>query len=133
VLLEGGCGTQSAGGDGAIETGLPDTGEATVLRERAEMLDEWIDLIRMLWDGGASYHGRHYDYETDRLDLTRAANPVQTRIPIWGGRRVACHEVHAAGAALRRRDSAVRTGWLRADSGRRKGRPGVAWRARRCG
>jgi alkanesulfonate monooxygenase SsuD/methylene tetrahydromethanopterin reductase-like flavin-dependent oxidoreductase (luciferase family) len=70
-------------GVGAIETGLPDTGEATVLRERAEMLDEGIDLIRMLWDGGTSYHGRHYDYETDRLDLTRAANPVQPRIPIW--------------------------------------------------
>jgi alkanesulfonate monooxygenase SsuD/methylene tetrahydromethanopterin reductase-like flavin-dependent oxidoreductase (luciferase family) len=70
-------------GVGAIETGLPDTGEVTALRERAEMLDEAIDLIRMLWDGGTSYHGRHYDYETDRLDLTRAASPVQSRIPIW--------------------------------------------------
>jgi alkanesulfonate monooxygenase SsuD/methylene tetrahydromethanopterin reductase-like flavin-dependent oxidoreductase (luciferase family) len=70
-------------GVGATTTDLPDTGEVTVLRDRADMLDEGIDLIRMLWDGGTSYHGRHYDYETDRLDLTRAANPVQRRIPIW--------------------------------------------------
>jgi len=72
-----------AAGVGATSTGLPDTGEARVLRDRAEMLDEGIDLIRMLWAGGTSFHGRHYDYETSRLDLTRAASPVQRRIPIW--------------------------------------------------
>jgi Luciferase-like monooxygenase len=70
-------------GVGATGTELPDTGEATVLRERAEMLDEGIDLIRTLWDGGTSYHGQHYNYETGRMDLTDAARPVQPRIPIW--------------------------------------------------
>jgi alkanesulfonate monooxygenase SsuD/methylene tetrahydromethanopterin reductase-like flavin-dependent oxidoreductase (luciferase family) len=70
-------------GVGATDTDLPDTGEVTALRERAELLDEGIDLIRTLWDGGTSYHGRHYDYQTGRLDLTSAATPVQRHIPIW--------------------------------------------------
>ena len=70
-------------GVGAVDTDLPDTGEVTDLRERAELLDEGIDLVRTLWDGGTSYHGQHYSYQTGRLDLTGAARPVQPRIPIW--------------------------------------------------
>jgi hypothetical protein len=70
-------------GVGATDTELPDTGEVTGLRDRADLLDEGIDLIRMLWDGGTSYHSPHYDYETGRLDLTAAVRPVQHRIPIW--------------------------------------------------
>ncbi len=68
-------------GIGATE--MADTGEVTGLRDRAEMLDEGIDLIRALWDGGTSYHGRHYAYETGLPDLGTAARPVQRRIPIW--------------------------------------------------
>jgi Luciferase-like monooxygenase len=68
---------------GALGTDLPDTGEVVELRARADLLDEGIDLIRALWDGGTSYHGRHYSYQTGRLDLTSAARPVQARIPIW--------------------------------------------------
>jgi alkanesulfonate monooxygenase SsuD/methylene tetrahydromethanopterin reductase-like flavin-dependent oxidoreductase (luciferase family) len=70
-------------GVGAIGTGLPDTAEVTDLRGRAERLDEGIDLIRTLWEGGTSYHGQHYHYACDRDDLTRAVQPVQDRIPIW--------------------------------------------------
>jgi hypothetical protein len=70
-------------GVGAVDTDLPATGEVTDLRGRAELLDEGIDLIRMLWEGGRSYHGQHYDYQTGRLDLSSAARPVQDRIPIW--------------------------------------------------
>jgi hypothetical protein len=70
-------------GLGAIATGLPSTGEVTDLRARAELLDEGIDLIRALWSGQSSYHGRHYRYETDRDDLDVVARPVQERIPIW--------------------------------------------------
>lgn len=70
-------------GLGALGTGLPDTGEETGLRERAAKLDEGIDLIRTLWQGGTSYQGQHYRYHCDRDDLTRAAQPVQERIPIW--------------------------------------------------
>ena len=69
-------------GIGAIDTGLPTTGEETGVRQRAERMDEGIDLIRMLWDGGLSYHGKYYQFECDRGDLTKAI-PVQQRIPIW--------------------------------------------------
>jgi alkanesulfonate monooxygenase SsuD/methylene tetrahydromethanopterin reductase-like flavin-dependent oxidoreductase (luciferase family) len=70
-------------GVGALGTDLPDTGEVTELRERASMMDEGIDLIRALWDGERSYHGRHYRYQTGRIDLAGAARPVRGRIPIW--------------------------------------------------
>jgi hypothetical protein len=70
-------------GVGATDTDLPDTGEITDVRARAERLDEGIDLIRALWDGRTSYHGRHYNYQTGRLDLASAARPVQQRIPLW--------------------------------------------------
>jgi hypothetical protein len=69
-------------GIGATDTELPDTGEVTDLRQRAEMLDEGIDLIRVLWDGGTRYHGRHYRYDTGRTDLSAVVQP-QRRIPIW--------------------------------------------------
>ena len=70
-------------GIGAVDTDLPDTAEVTDLRERAARLGEGIDLIRTLWDGGTSYRGEHYQYDTGRLDLTAAARPVQARIPLW--------------------------------------------------
>ena len=70
-------------GLGALATDLPLTGEVTELRARAERLDEGIDLIRGLWDGQMSYHGRHYDYECPRDDLVQVGRPVQQRIPIW--------------------------------------------------
>jgi hypothetical protein len=70
-------------GIGAIGTGLPDTGEVTDTRIRAERLDEGIDLIHHLWGGGRSYQGRHYRYECDRDDLARAGRPVQDPIPVW--------------------------------------------------
>jgi alkanesulfonate monooxygenase SsuD/methylene tetrahydromethanopterin reductase-like flavin-dependent oxidoreductase (luciferase family) len=70
-------------GVGATDTELPSTGENNDLRDRAERLDEGIDLIRELWEGRNSYHGKHYTYETGRMDLTRMSAPVQQRIPIW--------------------------------------------------
>lgn len=70
-------------GIGAIATDLPDTGEETGVRERAELMDEGIDLIRALWGGETNYHGRHFHYECARDDLSRAARQVQRRIPIW--------------------------------------------------
>jgi alkanesulfonate monooxygenase SsuD/methylene tetrahydromethanopterin reductase-like flavin-dependent oxidoreductase (luciferase family) len=70
-------------GVGAVDTELPDADEVTDLRGRAERLDEGIDLIRVLWQGGTSYQGRHYRYQTGRTDLTSAGRPVQERIPVW--------------------------------------------------
>jgi alkanesulfonate monooxygenase SsuD/methylene tetrahydromethanopterin reductase-like flavin-dependent oxidoreductase (luciferase family) len=70
-------------GVGATDTDLPDTGEVTDLRGRAERMDEGIDLIRALWDGETGYEGQHYRFRTGRMDLDSAARPVQERIPIW--------------------------------------------------
>lgn len=70
-------------GLGAIMADLPNTGEVTDLRSRADLMDEGIDLIRGLWDGETSYHGAHYDYEAEGDELTRVSRPVQARIPIW--------------------------------------------------
>ena len=70
-------------GVGALAPDLPSTGEVTDLRERAERLDDGIDLVRALWAGQTRYHGRHYDYESERSDLNEVVRPVQERIPIW--------------------------------------------------
>jgi hypothetical protein len=71
-------------GLGAITDDLPQTGEVSDLKGRAERLDEGIDLIRTLWAGGKSYHGRHYDYQAGELDeLAEMGGPARPRIPIW--------------------------------------------------
>ncbi len=73
-------------GLGAVTTDLPRTGETEELRERAELLDEGIELIRTLWQGGSRYQGRHYSYQEGEVqghDLSQMAQPVQARIPIW--------------------------------------------------
>jgi hypothetical protein len=80
--LSGGRATLTVG-LGALATDLPLTGEVTDLRGRAQLLDEGIELIRLLLEGGTSFHGAHFDYECARDDLTQVSRPVQERIPIW--------------------------------------------------
>jgi len=71
-------------GLGALTPDLPVTGEVTGLRERADLLDEGLDLMRALWSGEESFHGTHYRYDVEQDDqLARAGRPVQDRIPIW--------------------------------------------------
>lgn len=58
-------------------------GEVTGLRQRAQMLDEALDIIAGLWSGQSfSYRGTHY-----RIDeVTFQPTPLQKpRIPIWVG------------------------------------------------
>jgi alkanesulfonate monooxygenase SsuD/methylene tetrahydromethanopterin reductase-like flavin-dependent oxidoreductase (luciferase family) len=70
-------------GVGAVTTDLPVTGEPTDLRHRAELMDEGIDLIRTLWQGGRRFDGNHYHYLSERDELAEVVRPVQERIPIW--------------------------------------------------
>jgi alkanesulfonate monooxygenase SsuD/methylene tetrahydromethanopterin reductase-like flavin-dependent oxidoreductase (luciferase family) len=70
-------------GVGAVDAGLPATGEPTDLRERAAMMDEGIDLIRALWSGARTFSGAHYTYAVGSDDLSEVVKPVQQRIPIW--------------------------------------------------
>ena len=87
-------------GLGAVMPDLPLTGETIDLRERAGQLDDGIDLIRVLWSGGSSYHGRYYDYECEQDDLVQVGRPVQDPDPDLGGRSVAPAQVDAPGASL---------------------------------
>jgi alkanesulfonate monooxygenase SsuD/methylene tetrahydromethanopterin reductase-like flavin-dependent oxidoreductase (luciferase family) len=68
-------------GEGAPE--FDNMGENIVLRERAAMLDEALDVITRLWTGEpVSHRGTYYTVEGARFEPT----PVQTpRIPIWVG------------------------------------------------
>jgi alkanesulfonate monooxygenase SsuD/methylene tetrahydromethanopterin reductase-like flavin-dependent oxidoreductase (luciferase family) len=69
-------------GLGATSPELPQTGEVTDRRERAERLDEAIDLMRALWAGEREYHGQHYDVVCPDF-LLDVARPVQQPLPIW--------------------------------------------------
>ena len=71
-------------GLGAVDPALGDTGEPTDRRERAERLDEGIDLISGLWAGDFRHEGRHFQVDlTQRADV-QSMRPVQDpRIPIW--------------------------------------------------
>jgi alkanesulfonate monooxygenase SsuD/methylene tetrahydromethanopterin reductase-like flavin-dependent oxidoreductase (luciferase family) len=64
-------------------------GESDDPRQRADMLDESLELIAALWTGEpVTHHGRHYRVDGVRL----APPPVQRpRVPIWigGGSRAA--------------------------------------------
>ncbi|MGC1185451.1 MAG: LLM class flavin-dependent oxidoreductase [Candidatus Dormiibacterota bacterium] len=71
-------------GLGALTSDLPLTGEVTDLRERADLLDEGIDLIQRLWAGETRHQGRHYAYDGGvQSDLSEVVTPVQQPIPIW--------------------------------------------------
>jgi luciferase-like monooxygenase len=70
-------------GIGAVTEDLPLTGEVIGVRERAELMDEGIDLLRTLWSGVAHHEGRHYRYECAMDDQVEVGRPVQPRIPIW--------------------------------------------------
>jgi alkanesulfonate monooxygenase SsuD/methylene tetrahydromethanopterin reductase-like flavin-dependent oxidoreductase (luciferase family) len=70
-------------GIGAADSSLPDTGEVTGLHERAERLDEGIDLIRGLWAGHSGFHGKHYQYQGGQMDMATDAGLAESRIPIW--------------------------------------------------
>jgi alkanesulfonate monooxygenase SsuD/methylene tetrahydromethanopterin reductase-like flavin-dependent oxidoreductase (luciferase family) len=80
-----------SGGRVILGVGLGDTGdpgfsavgEPVGNRERAEMLDEALDIVVGLWSGEPfSYAGQHYRIE----EMVQRPRPVQApRIPIWVG------------------------------------------------
>lgn len=82
---------QLSGGRAIVTVGLgasPDmllgTKEVTDRRERADRMDEGIDLMRTVWSGGREYHGSYYDFAEDRDGmLVNVGRPVQERLPIW--------------------------------------------------
>jgi len=54
---------------------------------RAEMLEEAVSVIRLLWQGGKrSHHGRHHTVENARLYTLPAEPPPDRRQPLLPGR-----------------------------------------------
>jgi alkanesulfonate monooxygenase SsuD/methylene tetrahydromethanopterin reductase-like flavin-dependent oxidoreductase (luciferase family) len=70
-------------GLGALVGDSPETSDATDLRERADLLDEGLAIVRGLLSGGREYLGDHYRFRLDHDDQLGVAQPVQARIPIW--------------------------------------------------
>jgi alkanesulfonate monooxygenase SsuD/methylene tetrahydromethanopterin reductase-like flavin-dependent oxidoreductase (luciferase family) len=70
-------------GLGALVGDLPETSDATDLRERADLLDEGLDIVRGLLSGGSEYTGEHYRFRLDHDNQLEVGRPVQTRVPIW--------------------------------------------------
>lgn len=70
-------------GLGATDTGFEAFGEVTDRKQRAELLDEGLEILTGLWRGQPfSYPGKHYTVKP--TDFFPPPPPVQQpRIPIW--------------------------------------------------
>lgn len=71
-------------GLGAPETGFTAFGEVTDRKQRAELLDEGLDILTGLWRGQPfTYSGKHYTIQ--EFDFPHLPPPPvqQPRIPIW--------------------------------------------------
>jgi alkanesulfonate monooxygenase SsuD/methylene tetrahydromethanopterin reductase-like flavin-dependent oxidoreductase (luciferase family) len=70
-------------GLGAVDTGFEQFGEVTDRKQRAELLDEGLDIITGLWAGQPfNYTGKHYTVRETTFAVPQP--PVQKpRIPIW--------------------------------------------------
>lgn len=70
-------------GLGALTQDLPESGEVTDKRQRAELLDDGIDIMRALWAGESTFEGTRLRFRFERDDQLEIGRPVQERIPIW--------------------------------------------------
>jgi hypothetical protein len=72
-------------GLGAVETGFAEFGEVTSRAERAELLDEGLEILTGLWSGVPFEHfGKHYQINLKEDFFRPPPPPVQQpRIPIW--------------------------------------------------
>ncbi len=70
-------------GTGATEVGLIGPPDAASVKERAELLDEGIDIITGLWSGERAFHGSHYDFDLTDNPFQVLAPLQQPRLPIW--------------------------------------------------
>ncbi len=70
-------------GLGAVDTGFAEFGEVTPRKERAELLDEALEIVTGLWRGQPfRYAGKHYQVQP--VSFYPPPPPVQQpRIPIW--------------------------------------------------
>jgi hypothetical protein len=74
-------------GLGALDSGFAAFGEVTDRQERAELLDEGLEVLTRLWAGmPVRFQGKHFRVEVDESNFQTPPPPVpvqQPRIPIW--------------------------------------------------
>jgi alkanesulfonate monooxygenase SsuD/methylene tetrahydromethanopterin reductase-like flavin-dependent oxidoreductase (luciferase family) len=71
-------------GLGAVDTGFAEFGEVTDRKQRAELLDEGLDVLIGLWRGQPfQYDGQHYHVRPLTFPHTPPQPVQQPRIPIW--------------------------------------------------
>jgi alkanesulfonate monooxygenase SsuD/methylene tetrahydromethanopterin reductase-like flavin-dependent oxidoreductase (luciferase family) len=74
-------------GLGALESGFAAFGEVTDRAQRAELLDEGLELLTRLWAGRpVHFEGKHYRVEVNESNFLTPPPPPpvqQPRIPIW--------------------------------------------------
>jgi alkanesulfonate monooxygenase SsuD/methylene tetrahydromethanopterin reductase-like flavin-dependent oxidoreductase (luciferase family) len=68
-------------GLGAVDPQLGGTGEVIDRRQRADLLDEGLDVIDALFDGTRRYDGTHYTVDLAGADLL--GGPSLPRPPVW--------------------------------------------------
>lgn len=77
-------------GLGALDVGFEAFGEVIDRKQRAELMDEALEIIDGLWraasskESGFEHQGKHYNIEVKADFMSKPAPPVQQpRIPIW--------------------------------------------------
>ena len=73
-------------GLGAVDTGFEEFGEVVDRRERAELLDEGLEILTRLWQAQPfDFDGKHYHVHIKKIGgpLGAPAPLQQPRIPIW--------------------------------------------------
>jgi len=74
-------------GLGALDSGFAAFGEVTDRQQRAELLDEGLELLTRLWLGRpVHFEAKHYRVEVDESNFLTPPPPPpvqQPRIPIW--------------------------------------------------
>lgn len=70
-------------GLGAVDTGFATFGEECDRRQRAELMDECLDVMTGLWAGQPfTYEGRHYRVEPSSFPAI-GHTAQQPRVPVW--------------------------------------------------
>jgi hypothetical protein len=70
-------------GLGATDMGQTGPPDVTDRHERADLLDDGIDLINALWSGALSYSGAHFDFDITAGPIGPFTPVQRPRPPIW--------------------------------------------------
>ncbi|MGE3796602.1 MAG: LLM class flavin-dependent oxidoreductase [Thermomicrobiales bacterium] len=71
-------------GLGAPEVGFAQVGESIDRRERAELLDESLELMQLFWSGERfRFDGKHYQVDWREMNDWRMKPVQQPRVPLW--------------------------------------------------